>query len=276
MFVSTLPLTVEIFPYDTLSDVMERITKKHREIFRHQRYSYSDIISYIRHNTHFDGNLYDTVVSYQNAQTKEDVTTQWFCNGYSESQFVLNIDDRDNLNNITLTIDYQTELFYNEEEVRLLLQRLMLIVNQEIDNPKSKVENIKIVPPEEYQKIIYDFNNTYAEYPKDKCVHEIFCEYAENFPDKAALIFENSVYTYKKLDEISNALAHYLRENVGIKPNDIVPIIANRDWHIVAAMLGVFKAGGAYMPIDPSFPIDRIKFMCDDVFANFVLTNNFG
>ena len=120
------------------------------------------------------------------------------------------------------------------------------------------------------------FNNTYAEYPKDKCVHEIFCEYAENFPDKAALIFENSVYTYKKLDEISNALAHYLRENVGIKPNDIVPIIANRDWHIVAAMLGVFKAGGAYMPIDPSFPIDRIKYMCDDVSAKIVLTHNFG
>ena len=110
--------------------------------------------------------------------------------------------------------------------------------------------------------MINDFNDTAVDYPRDKCVHELFTEQAAKTPDKIALVFEDKQFTYKQLDEMSNALAHYLREN-GIKPNDIVPIIAKRSWHIVVSMLGILKAGGAYMPIDPEYPSDRIAYMCE-------------
>ena len=112
---------------------------------------------------------------------------------------------------------------------------------------------------------------TAAEYPKDKCIHELFCEQAVRTPDSPALIFEDQVFTYRQVDEMSNSLAHTLRE-IGVGRNDIVPIIAKRSWHIVVAMLGIFKAGGAYMPVDPDYPEDRIKYMLSESFANAKFT----
>ena len=93
-----------------------------------------------------------------------------------------------------------------------------------------KICELNILPSAEYQKVIYDFNDTYADYPKDKCVHELFSEQVRKTPDKVALVFEDRNFTYKQLDEMSNSVAHYLREEIGIEPNDIVPLIAERNW----------------------------------------------
>ena len=117
-----------------------------------------------------------------------------------------------------------------------------------------------IIPDIEYNLMINEFNDTAAVYPMDKCVHELFSEQTAKTPDKVALVFEDKQFTYKQLDEMSNSLAHHLREK-GIKPDDVVPIIAKRSWHIIVAMLGILKAGGAYMPVDPEYPTDRIEYM---------------
>lgn len=75
---------------------------------------------------------------------------------------------------------------------------------------------------------------------------------------ETALVFEEQEFTYRELDGMSNSLAYFLRGK-GIKPNDVVPIIAKTSWHVVVAMLGILKAGGAYMPVDPNFPEDRSR-----------------
>ena len=103
-------------------------------------------------------------------------------------------------------------------------------------------------------------------------VHELFREQAVKTPDKVALVFEDKKFTYKQLDEMSNSLAHYLREEKGIKPNDIVSIISNRSWHIIVAMLGVLKAGGAYTLIDSNYPVGRIKYLVELCNSEIVLT----
>ena len=188
----------------------------------------------------------------------------------------MHIDDRDGAGTYTLNADYQTEVFHNADEVSLLIERLMLIINQIIANPDITVSDIEIVPRKEYQKVIFDFNNTDADYPRDKCVHELFREQVALTPNKTAVVFEGKHISYRQLDEMSNSLAHYLREKTNIKPNDIVPIISSRDWHIIVAMLGIFKAGAAYMPIDPSFPVGRIEYMCKEVSAEIILTYGFS
>ncbi len=273
MFISTMPLTIPVSASDTVEDLVNRITDSHREIFRHQRYPYSSILRQLREKHDFAGNLYDVMVSYQNAQTGVEAETEWFSNGYSETPFVLHIDNRDNGSNYTWTIDYQTEVFRQETEVWLVIDRLEHILQQILTNHKIAVGEISIIPDAEYQRMIFDFNDTAAEYPKDKCIHELFCEQAVRTPDSPALIFEDQVFTYRQVDEMSNSLAHTLRE-IGVGRNDIVPIIAKRSWHIVVAMLGIFKAGGAYMPVDPDYPEDRIKYMLSEVASKAVL--NYG
>ena len=115
-----------------------------------------------------------------------------------------------------------------------------------------------------------DFNCTYGEYSREKCVHELFAEQAERTPQKTALVFENKSFSYRELEEMSNSLAFLLREN-GIGSDTVVPILAKRSWHILVAMLGVLKAGGAYMPVSPDYPAERIEHMIEISRAKLVL-----
>ena len=271
MYISTAPLTVEISDNDSAFSLCRKITDGHRQIFRHRKYPFGDILRDIRERMDFSGNLYGVMVSCQNAKTNIKASTKWFPSGFSEIPFTFHIDNRDSSDRYTVTIDYQTEAFPQDGEISLVAERIMLIVNQIVSDKNIPLKDISILPDEEYRRIIFNFNNTAVDYPKDKCVHELFSEQAENNPYKVVLVFENEKFTYRRLDEMSNSIAHCLREK-GIKPNDVVPIIAKRSPHIIVAMLGVLKSGGAYMPVSPSYPAERIEYMLETVGAKLALT----
>ena len=271
MYISTMPLTVPVSRQMTAAELCEEITSAHREIFRHQKYPYQNILQMIREKYNFSGSLFDVMVSYQNAKTEASGKTEWYSNGYSETPLELHIDNRDSTSRYTVTVDYQTELFCSFAEIELLVNRIVGIIRQVISAPDTTVEQLDILTESEKQKVVYDFNDTAVNYPRDKCVHELFSEQAAKTPDKVALIFEDKQFTYKQLDEMSNSLAHYLREK-GVKPNDIVPIISQRSYLAVVAMFAVLKAGGAYMPVDPAYPKDRIDYMINDAGSGIALT----
>ena len=149
MFVSTMPLTVEISASDTIEHLARNITAQHQAVFRHQKYPYSQILKNLREKQEFSGNLYDVMVSYQNAQTQTDSYTEWYCNGYSEVPLVLHIDDRDNNGTFTLTVDYQVALFSSDKEVNFLMDRLECILEQIINNDSATVMDIAILPDAE-------------------------------------------------------------------------------------------------------------------------------
>ncbi len=241
MIISTTPLTIAVSPDDTAISLCENLTAEHMALFRHQKYLYSHILKYVRDKYDFNGNLYDVMISYQNAKTETGAKTRWYSNGFSEVLFAFHIDNRDSADCYTMTMDYQTEVFRQPEEIELITERILFVIDQIIENSNITIKDINIVPAAEYQKLVYEFNDTAVDYPKDKCVHELFVEQVQRTPDKIALVFEDKKFTYKQLDEMSNSLAHYLREEIGIKPNDVVPIIAKRSWHIIVAMLVFLK-----------------------------------
>ena len=273
MFVSTMPLTVELGADTVITELIEQITSAHMEIFRHQKYPYSDILKYLREKQSFSGNLYDAMISYQNAVTKTGARTEWYSNGYSEVPFVMHIDNRDSGKSHTINIDYQTAVFKDKREAEYIATRIEYILEQITLGEAVSAGDISIVPHEEMLKLVDEFNDTYVEYPREKCVHELFTEQAEKTPDRTALVFENESFSYKQLDEMSNSLAHFLREK-GVKRNDIVPIIAKRSWHVIVAMLGIMKAGGAYLPVDPEYPKNRIEYMLAEVNPPIILSYN--
>ncbi len=108
---------------------------------------------------------------------------------------------------------------------------------------------------------------------KTKTIHELFEEQVQTRPDAIALIFEEKSLTYKELDEKSNQLAHILRGK-GVQADSIIGIMVNRSLEMIVGILGVLKAGGAYLPVDPAYPLERIKFMLEDSDANILLTHN--
>lgn len=166
-------------------------------------------------------------------------------------------------------LEYNTGLF-KEESMKRFIGSYKYLLNKYIDNPDIKISDIEILNEEEKSRVLNEFNNTYMEFPKDKAVHELFEEQVGKTPNSVAVVYEDKMLTYKELNKIADKLAWKLREK-GVGPDSIVGVMIERSVEMVAGIMGVLKAGGAYLPIDPEYPADRIKYMADDSGANIIL-----
>ncbi len=138
---------------------------------------------------------------------------------------------------------------------------------------RKSISKLRILSKYEYNQIITNFNNSFDDFSEIKCVHKMFEKAAKSYPNKIALIFDNERYTYSEIDMISSSIATYLVDN-GIEENDIIPIISCRSQYFIFALIGILKAGAAYMPIDPKYPESRINSMIDDINPKLALIFN--
>jgi len=159
---------------------------------------------------------------------------------------------------------------YDEVTVRRFCQHVVRILSSGLQDANTAVYELELQTDEERDQLSA-WNNTVAEYPKDKCVHQLFEEHAVNSPDQTALVFGKQRMTYRELNERANQVAHYLRR-LHIIPNTPVGIFQNRSLEQVISVLGILKAGGAYVPYDPAYPKERLSAMFEDLKVKAVLT----
>src|SRR5699024_4710936 len=117
------------------------------------------------------------------------------------------------------------------------------------------LKNLEIITPEEKHKILYDFNNTFVDYPRDRTIVDLFEDQVQKTPDNIAVIFEDAQLTYKELNEKANQLAHILIKN-NVKIGDIVGIYLNKSLEVVVSMLAILKSGATFLPLDLDYPED--------------------
>jgi amino acid adenylation domain-containing protein len=159
---------------------------------------------------------------------------------------------------------------YDEVTVRRFCQHVLGILSSGLQNTNTAIWELEILTDEEREQLSA-WNDTAADYPKQKCVHELFEEHAVNSPDEIALVFGKQRLTYRELNERANQVAHYLRR-LHIIPNTPVGIFQNRSVEQVISVLGILKAGGAYVPYDPTYPKERLSTMFRDLKVKAVLT----
>jgi amino acid adenylation domain-containing protein len=123
--------------------------------------------------------------------------------------------------------------------------------------PDSPVTRLPLLDGDERQRLLVEWNQTAAAYPRDKCFHQLFEAQATSTPDRSALRFNDEVLTYRELNERANQLAHYLR-SVGVGPDSLVGLCVERSAQMIVAVLGILKAGGAYVPLNPDNPKPRL------------------
>ncbi|MEN9946429.1 MAG: hypothetical protein RLZZ293_815, partial [Pseudomonadota bacterium] len=126
---------------------------------------------------------------------------------------------------------------------------------------------------DDYQQIVYDWNNTAKDYPADKTIHQLFEEQVTKTPNNIAVVYEYTQLTYAQLNAKANQLSHYLRETYQIQGDDLIALCLERSELMLIAILGVLKAGGAYVPLDPSYPADRISYVLSDTKAKVLIAN---
>lgn len=139
------------------------------------------------------------------------------------------------------------------------------------ENPQQRPYALDVIPGDECRQLLFEFNDTDRDYPRDALIHQLFEAQVEQTPDSLALIFEASALTYRELNARANRLAHSLLE-LGVRPDDRVAVCAERSVEMVVGLLAILKAGGAYVPLDPAYPPERLTYMLDDCSPVALLT----
>ncbi|NFG32566.1 amino acid adenylation domain-containing protein, partial [Clostridium botulinum] len=152
---------------------------------------------------------------------------------------------------------------YDDYIIEKISKQFALIIDTIISNKNILVDKIEIIEEEEKKQILYEFNDTKVDYPKNKTIQELFEEQVEKTPNNIAVVFEDKKLTYRELNEKANSLARVLRDK-GVKADSIVAIMVERSIEMIVGIMGILKSGGAYLPIDPSYPKSRIEYILED------------
>jgi non-ribosomal peptide synthetase component F len=135
----------------------------------------------------------------------------------------------------------------------------------------SPLQELPLLTSQEKHQLLIEWNDTEADYPADKTVHQLFEEQVRKTPHNIAVVYEDQELNYEQLNEKANQLAYYLRAQ-GVGPDTLVAIAVERSLEMIIGLLAILKAGGAYVPLDPTYPEDRLQFMLEDTKAPLLIT----
>ncbi|UNU27121.1 non-ribosomal peptide synthetase family protein [Microcoleus vaginatus] len=162
-------------------------------------------------------------------------------------------------------------IFLADNSIRCLAEQFYALVQSVASNPQTAIGKLEILSDRARDQLLLEFNSTKADYPLDKCVHQLFEEQAERSPNSIAAVCENHQITYSELNARANQIAHYLQQ-LGVKPEVIVGLCVDRSLEAIAGILGILKAGGAYLPLDPAMPKERLGLMLQNAQTPVLLT----
>ncbi len=170
---------------------------------------------------------------------------------------------------LQLAISFDTSRF-KSATIERILGHLGLLLRQMAAQPDRRLGDFTLLTEGERRQLA-EWNDTAAPYPSEKTIAEVFEGWVERTPDATALVFGEQSLTYRALDARANQLARFLRD-LGVGPETLVGVCVERSLEMVVAVLGVLKAGGAYLPLDPAYPADRLAFMIDDAAVPVLIT----
>jgi amino acid adenylation domain-containing protein len=167
-------------------------------------------------------------------------------------------------------MEYATEL-YEGWRIRRLLEHLERMLEGMVLDEGGRVMELPMMSEQERQEVIVDWNQTTAEYPRERCAHELYERRVELAPDAVAVAQEGKHLSYRELNRRANQLAHYLRER-GVGAEVKVGLCVERGLGMIVGLLGVMKAGGAYLPLDTGYPLERLTYMIEDSGCPVIVT----
>jgi amino acid adenylation domain-containing protein len=185
------------------------------------------------------------------------------------SKFDLTLELEERSKGIIGRFEYNTDLF-DGETIRRMIGHLQALLEGIVATPQQRISDLPLLTQAERHQQLVQWNDTNRDYPRQKCVHQLFEAQVELMPDAVAVVFERQRLTYWELNRRANQLARYLN-GLGVGPEVLVGICVERSLEMVIGLLGILKAGGAYVPLDPAYPKERLTFMLEDSQARLLL-----
>jgi natural product biosynthesis luciferase-like monooxygenase protein/amino acid adenylation domain-containing protein len=275
VFLNMLVLRGDLSGDPTFRELLKRVRKTALEAYGHQDVPFEKLVDALQPQRDLSRSPLIQVMFVLHNQpvhplelvglSVEPVTLH---NGTAKFDLTLSLED--NGQGLNGFFEYNTDLFSEQTLVRMLghFEELLKGV---VANVEQRLSALPLLTDAERDRLLADWNNTGAEFPQDKCIHDCFSEQVERTPRAIAVVFEDQQLTYRELDERASQLAGELRA-LGVGPEVRVGLCVERSLEMMVGLLGILKAGGCYVPLDPAYPMERLTFMLEDSQVPVLLT----
>ena len=277
-FINTVALRVDLGQAPTFVDLLQQIKQSSLEAHSHQDVPFERVVELL-HPQRTTGQMpiFQTIFVLQGGISRR-LTCGDLCfepleihNGTSKCDLVLSVGEaKDGRDGLSCSLEYDADLFKPETAARLL-ESYRCVLNAVSDDPEQPIATIPVVGPTD-RALIERWSETRAEYPRASTIHREFEATAARTPSAVAVTGESESLTYADLDARANRLAARLRRE-GVRKGDLVGLCLERTIDAIVAQLAVLKAGAAYLPLDPAYPVARLGFMVQDADVRVVLTH---
>ena len=260
LFAKFLPLCSHLGKEFSFAEVLNQIQQNAHEADKLQEYFCQESL------LPFGFEFEEYLEKYSAAGTSFSLYKQYICCDY----FKVKLSCQRQKDSLTVEF-YYDPAYLTENSIHCLADQFYTLVESAANNPETAIGKLEIISENARNQLLLEFNNTKADYPLNKCVHQLFEEQAARSPDSIAAVFENQQITYSELNNRANQIAYHLQQ-LGVKPEVIVGICVERSLDALAGILGILKAGGAYLPIDCAMPKERLALMLQNAQATVLLT----
>jgi natural product biosynthesis luciferase-like monooxygenase protein/amino acid adenylation domain-containing protein len=275
LFMNTLALRTDLSGDPSFRDLLGRVREGTLDAFAHQDVPFEKLVEELRPERSLSHSpLYQALFALQNtgenALRLGEVRAEAVSLDLGTAKDDLSIYAAEGENGLGCTLVYNPDLF-DAATARRFLDGFAALLASAAADPALRLSELDAMPAAERELVVRTWNDTARDGPRGACIHQMIAEQARRTPDAAALVFRGRTATYAQVEARANALAHRLRA-AGVGPETRVGICLSRSADVVVAMLGVMKAGGAYLPLDPAYPAARLAYMLQDSAAPVLVT----
>ncbi|NLS92893.1 MAG: amino acid adenylation domain-containing protein [Planctomycetaceae bacterium] len=274
-FVNTIVLRTDLSENPSFRELLRRVREVTLEAYAHQDLPFERLVEELRPDRNLSQSpLFQVMFVHQNTPQESlelpGLAVAPLEVDYGASKFDLTMFTYEQAGGLKVSIEYSTDLF-EHETIKRMCGHFQTLLEGIVANPDESIGRLPLLTETERHQLLVEWNDTKTDYPRDKCIHQLFEEQVERTPDAVAVVFEGEQLTYCELNRRANQLAHHLRE-LGVERETLVAICVERSLEMIVGLLGILKAGGAYVPLDPDYPQQRLAFMLDDTEAPVLLT----
>ena len=260
-FVNTLVLRADMSGDPTFSTLLQRVREMTLEAYAHQDVPFEKLVDALSPERDLSRTpLFQVMFTLQNtpmpALELPDLKLRPLEFESRTAKFDLELMVEDVEDGMRGLLEYNTDLFDAATMARML-GHFRVILEVIAADPERRLSEVPLLSEREKSELLVEWNDTHAEVPHDHCFQELFEAQVERTPEAVAAVFEEQRLTYRELNGRANQLAHYLRK-IGVGPDKVVALLMERGLELLISILAVFKAGGAYLPLDPDHPTGRL------------------
>jgi amino acid adenylation domain-containing protein len=273
-FVNTLALRTDLSGNPTFGELVRRIRSLALDAYAHSELPFERLVQELsprRQRSHTP--LFQVLFGLRSPMALpqlEGLSVSRVALDSETAKFDLTLILEDSGPEIAGFLQYNTDLFETATAERLVAQ-LEMLLESAVSDPDQRISDLPLMSAAERHRVLVEWNAAGAPYPPDFCLHELFQRQVERSPDAVAASCDEEEITYARLNERANGIAHHLRA-LGVGPEVIVAVLLERSIEMLAGILAVLKAGGAYLPLDPTHPTERLQYMIADAGARILLT----